>query len=197
MSPTHLRAFDQRHDGTLLGEGAAMLVLQREPWSGHCYAALRGAGSANDAASLTAPDTNAIGARLAIERCLKASCLEPRDIGIINAHGSGTRLNDATEAEAFRRLFGNCPEKPVVWGTKGNFGHSLGATGAIEAVATILALRQGYVPPILRLVEPDPDFPLPFSMGQGRATDARFGLSLTLGFGGFDTSLIFERVATS
>jgi 3-oxoacyl-[acyl-carrier-protein] synthase II len=211
MSPTILRAFDARHDGTLIGEGAAFLVLEAEPkraplgW-------LRGAGAANDASGMTTPDADGRGARYAVERSLADAGLSADVIDVVNAHGSGTQLNDATEALAFRALFvqssmglrpaepGSTPypagaargDRPVVFGTKGNFGHSLGATGAIEAIALLLALRAGQVPPVAGLEEPDPAFPLPLPRGAPTPTCGRFGLSLTLGFGGFDTSLVFE-----
>jgi 3-oxoacyl-[acyl-carrier-protein] synthase II len=191
MSPTTLRAFDVRHDGTLLGEGAAFLVLEPADRGRKSHAILRGAGSANDASAMTAPDTSALGARYALERSLADAQLPPEAIGLINAHGSGTPLNDSTESRAFRDIFGG-RSRPPVFATKGNFGHSLGATGAIEAIALLLALRTRRVPPIVGLEQPDPDFPLPLPRSQPRACDARLGLSLTLGFGGFDTSLVFE-----
>jgi 3-oxoacyl-[acyl-carrier-protein] synthase II len=191
MSPTTLRAFDVRHDGTLLGEGAAFLVLEPAAESRTHHARLRGAGSANDAAAMTAPDTTGLGARYALERSLADAGLGPEAIGLINAHGSGTPLNDATEAHALRDVFAGqgCP---LVFATKGNFGHSLGATGAIEAVALVLALATRRVPPVIGLEQPDPAFPLPLPFRQPMDCAARIGLSLTLGFGGFDTSLVFE-----
>jgi 3-oxoacyl-[acyl-carrier-protein] synthase II len=191
LSPTTLRTFDVRHDGTLLGEGAAFLVLETSTPGRTRHAVLRGAGSANDAAVMAAPDTSARGARYALERSLADAGLPASAIGLINAHGSGTLLNDATESRAFRDVFAE-RSRPLVFATKGNFGHSLGATGAIEAVALVLALAKGQVPPVAGLEQLDPDFPLPLPRSEPMACDARLGLSLTLGFGGFDTSLIFE-----
>jgi 3-oxoacyl-[acyl-carrier-protein] synthase II len=192
MSKTMLRAFDARHDGTLLGEGAGFVVLEAEhPLP---MALLRGVGSANDAAGMTTPDADALGARYALERSLADAGLSPDAIGVINAHGSGTPLNDATEARAFREVFGGGATKPIVFGTKGNFGHSLGATGVLEAITVLLALRTGQVPPVVGLEQPYPEMGFPLPQGAPMACAARFGLSVTLGFGGFDTSLIFERV---
>ena len=91
----------------------------------------------------------------------------------------------------FRMLF-SAADQPVVFGTKGNFGHTLGSTGAIEAIALVLALRSGQVPPVVDLEEPDPEFPLPLPSGHSVECPGRIGLTLTLGFGGFDTSLVFE-----
>jgi 3-oxoacyl-[acyl-carrier-protein] synthase II len=194
LSSTMLRTFDARHDGTLLGEGAAFVVLDASPPDGvRPLGFLRGVGSANDAAGMTTPDAAGLGARYALERSLADAGLAPEAIGVVNAHGSGTPLNDATEAMAFANVF-RPPARPVVFATKGNFGHSLGATGAVEAIALLLALRTGQVPPVVGLEQRDPAFPLPLPEGRALACEARFGLSLTLGFGGFDTSLVFEGV---
>jgi 3-oxoacyl-[acyl-carrier-protein] synthase II len=196
MSPTVLRAFDVRHDGTLLGEGAGFVVLEAAPRSSSpALAWLRGAGAANDAASMTAPDPEGRGARRALERSLADAGISPSDVGVINAHASGTPLNDATEALALGQVFAPTAattSRPIVFGTKGNFGHSLGATGVIEAIALVLAMRKGRVPPVAGLEQPDPALVLPLPRGQAMTCDARFGVSLTLGFGGFDTSLVFE-----
>jgi 3-oxoacyl-[acyl-carrier-protein] synthase II len=191
MSPTMLRAFDVRHDGTLLGEGAAFVVLQTPEDASEPLAFLRGVGSANDATGMTVPDAEGWGGRLAIERSLADAGIDAADVGLINAHGSATPLNDASERFTFSQVFGGRAQ-PLVFATKGNFGHSLGATGATEAVALILALRSRQVPPIVSLEQPDPQFTLPLPFPTSMPCEARIGLSLTLGFGGFDTSLIFE-----
>lgn len=191
MSPTQLRAFDVRHDGTLLGEGAAMIVLESEIAGRKPLAILRGTGSANDATGMTAADTTGLSAMYAMKRSLAEATLAPSAIGLINAHGSGTVMNDTTECNAFGGMFSE-EKRPLVFATKGNFGHTLGATGAIEAIALVLSLRTGRVPPIAGLERPDPAFPLPLSHPGAVSCDSRVGLSLTLGFGGFDTSLIFE-----
>jgi 3-oxoacyl-[acyl-carrier-protein] synthase II len=195
LSPTTLRAFDVRHDGTLLGEGAGFIVLESKPRpDAPPLGYLRGIGAANDAAGMTTPDAAGRGARFALERSLGDAGLTAEAIGLINAHGSGTMLNDVTEAKAFAEVFGTTRgARPVVFATKGNFGHSLGATGILEAIAVLLALRTGRVPPIVGLEQPDPDMHFPLPQGQAMPIDAQVGLSLTLGFGGFDTSLILER----
>jgi len=194
MSPTQLRAFDIRHDGTLLGEGAGFLVLEQHPAGRESLAIFRGAGSANDATGMTVADTTGLSALYAMERSLADAGLSSSVIGLINAHGSGTQMSDITECGAFGSLFSDA-NRPVVFATKGNFGHTLGATGAIEAIALVLALRSGLAPPIPGLEQPLPEFPLPLSLGEPVSCPARAGLSLTLGFGGFDTSLIFEVVS--
>lgn len=194
MSPTQLRAFDVRHDGTLLGEGAGFVVLEAEAPGQSPYAILSGAGSANDASGMTVADISGRSAVYAMERSLANAKLAPSDIGLINAHGSGTVMNDTTECNAFHTLFSG-PEGPLVFATKGNFGHTLGATGAIEAIALILAMREGRVPPIQNLDQPLAEFSVPLAMSQPVSCTPRAGLSLTLGFGGFDTSLVFEAAS--
>lgn len=191
MSPTFLRPFDEHPDGTLLGEGAGFMVLESEETQRKPLAFLRGAGSANDATGMTAADSSGRSAQYAIERSLADAGLSPSDIGLINAHGSGTPMNDMTEKNALQKVFVSRPG-PLVFATKGNFGHSLGATGALEAIALVTALRTSQVPPIVGLEHPDPEFHLPLAYPSAIDHVAQFGLSLTLGFGGFDTSLIFE-----
>jgi 3-oxoacyl-[acyl-carrier-protein] synthase II len=190
MSPTMLRAFDRRHDGTLLGEGAGFVVLEAD--SARPLAVLRGCGSANDGTGMTSADTSGKCARLAIERSLTDAGLSAGEVGLINAHGSGTQMNDLTEKNALGEVFAGL--RPLVFATKGNFGHSLGATGALEAIALVMAMRSARVPPIFGLEDPEPEFALPLARGSAVEHSARFGLSLTLGFGGYDTSLVFEVV---
>jgi 3-oxoacyl-[acyl-carrier-protein] synthase II len=194
MSPTHLRAFDQRHDGTLLGEGAGFIVLEAEAPKPSCLAFLSGTGSANDATGMTMADITGLSAGYAMQRSLKDAGLPLSSIGLINAHGSGTVMNDTTESNAFNALFTGT-ERPLVFATKGNFGHTLGATGAIEAIAVILALREGRVPPIYGLEQPLAEVSLPLAISQPITCTPRAALSLTLGFGGFDTSLVFEAAS--
>jgi 3-oxoacyl-[acyl-carrier-protein] synthase II len=194
MSPTLLRAFDLRHDGTLLGEGAGFLVLEPDTSDRRALAILRGAASANDASGMAGADTTGRSAAYAMERSLADAGVTPSAIGLLNAHGSGTLMNDTTECNAFASTFDGTTG-PLVFATKGNFGHTLGATGAIEAIALVLGLRTGTVPPIAGLEQPLPDFPLPLAAGEPQACNARLGLSLTLGFGGFDTSLVFEAAS--
>jgi 3-oxoacyl-[acyl-carrier-protein] synthase II len=191
MSPTTLRAFDVRHDGTLLGEGAAFMVLEPARAGQEVLAIFRGAGSANDATGMTVADMTGLSARYAMERSLVDAGLPASAIGVISAHGSGTPMSDTTEGKAFEGMFSGSTQ-PIVFATKGNFGHTLGATGAIEAIALLLALRSGIVPPIPGLEQPLPGFPLQLSATAPISCPARVGLSLTLGFGGFDTSLVFE-----
>jgi 3-oxoacyl-[acyl-carrier-protein] synthase II len=197
MSQELLRAFDRRHDGMVPGEGAAFLVLESarsaRRRAARIWAILRGAGSSNDAAGLTAPDPSGHSIVLAVRRCLTASRRREQDLAVVNAHATGTPTNDAVESRSLATLFGPGARRPVVFATKGALGHSLGAAGAIEAVALILALRDGRVPPVYGLCCPMPDFPLPLAAGEPLSFSGRTGISLTIGFGGFNTCLLFER----
>ncbi|TDC42940.1 beta-ketoacyl-[acyl-carrier-protein] synthase family protein [Micromonospora sp. KC213] len=197
MSPTTLRAFDADGDGTLLGEGAGVVVLEeadrahRRGVGG--YATLLGGGSSNDAAGMTAPDPSGAAVLLAVRRSLAEAGLRPDQIAVINAHGSGTPVNDAVEAASFARLFPD-GTRPVLFATKGAFGHTLGATGAIEAIALVQALRHGKVPPVYGLETVAAAVTLPMPRGGPVALGDGAGLSVTLGFGGFNTSLVLAGV---
>lgn len=189
LSSGELKPFDKTRTGTVLGEGAGFLVLAKTIFNQQTiYGYYCGAGSANDGAGLTAPDANAIGAIYAIRRACQESGISPDDIGIINAHGSGTRLNDQIELDAYRNVF---QQQPIIFATKGAFGHSLGATGSIELIALIESLRRQEVPPITGLDTPIENFFTP-RVKQKSSMHARYGMSLTLGFGGFDTSVIVK-----
>ncbi|WUI03655.1 hypothetical protein OHR68_18170 [Spirillospora sp. NBC_00431] len=194
MSPTRLRAFDRRADGTLLGEGGACLVLETEE-SARCrgavpYAVLHGAGTVNDGAGMTAPDPSGDSVVRAVRGSLTGTGFDVADVTVVNAHGSGTPANDAVETVSLARLFGG-GHRPVVFATKGAFGHSLGATGAVEAIAVILALRRGWAPPVHGLRDVVDGFAPPLPAGRPAAVGKGLGLSLTLGFGGFITCLAF------
>ena len=194
MSPTLLKAFDKNHDGTILGEGAGILIMVRSSYALkrniNIHAYLRGCGSANDAYGLTAPEPNALGAEFAIKKSLLDAGLKAEEITLYNAHGSGTIINDNIEMSALKKIFIN--HNLTIFSTKGSFGHTLGATGALEAIALIQALKTKIVPPIAHLKCPFDNIPFNLVYGSKIKVDANIGLSLTLGFGGFDTSLIFE-----
>ncbi|SED08603.1 3-oxoacyl-[acyl-carrier-protein] synthase II [Streptomyces misionensis] len=196
MSTEALRAFDTRHNGMVLGEGAGVLVLESAAHARHrsarVHAVLRGAGSANDAAGMTAPDPSGRSVCLAVERALTGSGLSTDDIAVVSAHGTGTPVNDAVESTSLRALFGTGPHGPVVYGTKGALGHSLGACGTIEAITLIKALSDREVPAVQGLETPMEDFPLPLPVGRPSPVPPGPGLSLTLGFGGFNTALLFS-----
>ncbi|MEG5982945.1 beta-ketoacyl synthase N-terminal-like domain-containing protein [Enterobacter kobei] len=189
LSLSTLKSFDATHEGTILGEGAGFLVLQRESGSApRVLARLVGAGASNDAAGLTAPDEQGNGIRLALQRALTQAGLEPGDIALINAHGSGTLTNDRVESNAYNQFF---THRPWVFATKGNFGHTLGATGALEAIALIHSLNAGTIPPVYELKKPIDGLRFNLPAAQPQPLTGKTGLSMTIGFGGFNTCLIF------
>ena len=187
------RPFDRRRAGLSLGEGAAILVVESAAHAARrgarAHAALVGWGNSADAHHLTAPHPQGTGAILAMTRALANAGLQPADIDYINAHGTGTPLNDAVEAAAIGVVFGEAPHLAVS-STKGAVGHTLGAAGAIEALATILALRDGFVPPTVNLEEPEPEWALDLVPGGSRDATLRYALSNSYGFGGNNTSVV-------
>ena len=201
MAPDDLRAFDAGHNGTLLGEGAAFLVLETAARARARGARPRGvvagAGSSNDAASAVAPDPSGKNVVLAIRRALQDARVTPADVTVINAHGSGTPVNDAAEARAYAQVFADVPRPPVVFATKGAFGHTLGATGALEAVALLQALETGLAPPVHALRDPFPQLSLPIPAEGPVQVDPGSGISVTLGFGGFNTCLVFQGAGSA
>lgn len=198
VSETPCRPFRQDRTGMSIGEGAALLVL--EPLEralargARPLAELQGAGSSCDASHMTAPQPEGIGAALAIEQALKDAGLGPDDIDFVNAHGTGTPLNDVAEWAALRKSLGERAGRIPLTSTKGVVGHLLGSSGAIEAVATVLCLREGKVHPTPGGGTVDPAAPVDLVLGQPRLTpDARFALSISLAFGGANAAVIFGR----
>jgi 3-oxoacyl-[acyl-carrier-protein] synthase II len=197
MSRGRLHPFDRRRDGMVPGEGAAFLVLESARSARRrgvpVLGVLLGSGSSNDAAGLTAPDPSGDSVLLAMRRCLAAGGRRPDQVAVLNAHATGTPVNDDMESRSLRRMFGPSAAAPVVFATKGALGHSLGATGAIEAITVLLALRDGLAPPVAGLADPVAGFPLPVGIGHPLPVADGCGASLTIGFGGFNTCLLFER----
>ena len=187
------RPFDRDRDGLVLGEGAAAFVL--EDWemavarSAHIYAELAGAASTSDAYHLTAPSPSGEGAATCMELALADAGVTPGEVAHINAHGTGTRLNDVAEAKAIAKVFGS-PGPPVT-SIKGTIGHTLGAAGAIEAVATVLAIERGLIPPTVGYETPDPDVALDVVAGSPRPWTPGPALSNSFGFGGHNGCLVF------
>ncbi|NKI73436.1 beta-ketoacyl-[acyl-carrier-protein] synthase family protein [Dickeya sp. CFBP 2040] len=201
LSADGLRTFDVSHNGTVLGEGAAFLILESEAHAKRrgieAYGILAGAGSANDATSAVAPDLSGQNVMLTVQRALNSAGLRPEDISIINTHGTGTPINDSVEAKAYSQLFSALPNPPTLFATKGAFGHTLGATGAIEAITVLLALKTQQLPPIHGLRDPIPDLNLPVATQKNMTCCATAGLSITLGFGGFNTCLVFQHAGST
>lgn len=187
------RPFDRNRRGLSLGEGAGVLVLETEKAArrrgARIVARLLGTGQTTDAHHLTAPGPGGVGAARALRAALDQAGLSPESVDHVNAHGTGTQANDAAEVAAIRSALGaRAPSCPVA-SIKGSIGHTLGAAGAIEAIAAIQTLVTGLAPPSTGLREPDPDFDLDFVLDRPRAGDWRVILSNSFGFGGANTVL--------
>ena len=194
MSPTlTARPFSVDRDGMVLGEGAGVLVL--EEWDrarsrgATILAELTGAASTGDAHHLTAPHPEGAGAERAMRLALEDAGLEPSQVGYVNAHGTGTDLNDKTEGAVIARVFSS---QPPVSSIKGSTGHALGASGAIEAVASVLAITLGELPPNQGMTSLDPEIPLTDVVTERRPFQPSPVVTNSFGFGGHNTVLVFS-----
>ncbi len=191
VSPDTCRPFSKDRSGMVLGEGSSMLVL--EAWDravargAPIYGEIAGFGMSADAAHITQP--SAAGAALAMRMALKDAGCALEQIGYINAHGTGTTANDATETSAIRSLFGQHTEQIAVSSTKSMHGHALGAAGALEAAATILGIGRGLLPPTANFREADPACNLNLIVGTARAQQVEYALSNSFAFGGLNAVL--------
>ncbi len=196
--PAHAsRPFDADRDGFVMGEGAAVLVLEERERAlargAKIYAELLGYACTNDAYHMTAPRPDGRQAARAMELALADARVAPGELGYINAHASSTPLNDATETTAIKRVFGDHAYRLSVSGTKGYYGHALGASGAIEVAICALALERRWLPPTLNLERPDPACDLDCLRGEGRAAAPELVLTNSFGFGGINASLVLRR----
>ncbi len=204
LSPSGVsRPFDARRDGFVMGEGAAMLVLEEESAArargATIIGELAGFGSTADAHHLTAPDPSGEPAARAIELALADAELTPAEIAYINAHGTSTQLNDAAETVALKRAFGEERARKIpISSTKSAIGHLLGAAGAVEAVATVRTLESGVIAPTLGYEVPDPELDLDYVPGTARelvtgAERVPTAISNSFAFGGHNVTLVFKR----
>jgi len=195
VSPDTCRPFSRDRKGLILGEGAAMLVL--EPLEralargAHVWGEIAGFGMSSDAHHITQPQ--AAGAARAMRGALADAALLPDAIGYINAHGTGTSANDPTEVEAIRAVFGAHAEKLAISSTKSMHGHALGAAGALESVATLLALHHGILPPTANFTESDPACDLDVIPNTARKVGMEAALSNSFAFGGLNAVLAFRK----
>jgi 3-oxoacyl-[acyl-carrier-protein] synthase II len=191
------RPFDRGRDGFVMGEGAAVLVLEERGRAvargAPIYAEVCGYGLTNDAYHMTAPRPDGRQAARAMQLALRDAHLAPHEIGYINAHGSSTPLNDPTETGSIKQVFGDHAYRLVLSGTKGYYGHALGASGAIEAAICSLSLHHGWLPPTVNLETPDPACDLAYIRGEGCEAQPEFVLSNSFGFGGINASLVFKK----
>ena len=194
VSPDTCRPFSKNRKGLILGEGGAMLMLEllesAQARGARIYGEVVGFGMGSDAFHITQPSPD--GAARAMRAALLDGGLKPEDIGYINAHGTATQANDATETAAIRKVFGKHADRLQVSSTKSMHGHTLGAAGALEAVATVLALRNGILPPTANYNEPDPACDLDVIPNQARRAQVEFALSNSFAFGGLNAVLAFR-----
>ena len=194
MAPDTCRPFSSGRRGMVLGEGAGILVIESferaRRRNAKIYAEIAGAGMSSDAGHLIQPSEQ--GAVDAIEAALRDAQLTAGEIGYINAHGTGTAINDATETRAIRKVFG--PQAPPVSSTKSMHGHALGASGALELIAATLAIGNGVIPPTVNFLGPDPACDLDCVPNQARPADLRAVLSNSFAFGGLNAVLALRRV---
>ena len=195
VSQDTCRPFSKDRTGMILGEGAAMIVLEpldaARARGAHVYAELVGFGMSADASHITQP--SAEGAARALRAALRDAVLVPEQIGYINAHGTGTAANDATETAAIRAVFGAYADRLPISSTKSMHGHALGAAAALECVATVFALRDGVLPPTVNFNQPDPECDLDVIPNHARQLQVEYALSNSFAFGGLNAVLALRR----
>lgn len=194
---TASRPFDKNRDGFVMGEGAGIVVLEELEHAlrrgAKIYAEIVGYGATADAYHITAPAPGGEGGVRAMRQALQDAGLKPEDIDYINAHGTSTEYNDKYETEAIKEVFGDHAYKLAVSSTKSMTGHLLGATGAVEAIFSVLAIRDGIIPPTINYETPDPECDLDYVPNEARKQDVRAVLSNSFGFGGHNATLIFKK----
>lgn len=194
------RPFSKDRDGFVIAEGAAVLLLESEAHArargARVHAYLSGYGRSSDAHHATMPHPEGIGARQALRRALRSADAQPCDVGMVNSHGTSTPLNDIAEAVAIRDVFGSATDSVPVTATKSLIGHSLGAAGAIEAVATVQALAASTVPPTANVDDLDPEIDLDVVRGTPRRGSMALALSNSFAFGGHNVVLAFSSAGS-
>jgi 3-oxoacyl-[acyl-carrier-protein] synthase II len=188
--------FDKERDGFVMGEGAAYFVLESlehaQARGAEILGEVAGYGNTCDAYHITAPSPDGTGAAGAMKLALQEAGLQPEDIDYINAHGTGTPLNDSAETQSVKLVFGEHTAIPMS-STKGNTGHLLGAAGAIEGIFCVQAMRDSFIPPTINLKVPDPALDLDYVPNEGRRAELHYTMSNNLGFGGHNGSLILKK----
>jgi 3-oxoacyl-[acyl-carrier-protein] synthase II len=191
------RPFDIKRDGFVMSEGAAVLMLEElehaKARGAKIYGEMVGFGSSGDGYHITQPEPEGKGAVSAMKIALKSANLEPDKINYVNTHGTSTPLGDIAETKAIRTVFGSHADKLVVSSTKSMHGHLLGAAGAIEALISILAIKNDLVPPTINLEEPDPECDLDYVPNQARKVKVDYALSNSFGFGGTNAVVVFKK----
>ena len=192
------RPFEKNRDGFVVAEGAGIVILEEMEFAlrrkAKIYAELIGYGYTGDAYHITAPSPDGDGAVRCMRMAIKDAGLKPEDVNYINAHGTSTPLNDLTETVAIKAVFGNHAKKIPISATKSMTGHLLGAAGSTEAIFTILAIRDGIMPPTINYDEPDPQCDLDYVPNVARRQSIKVAMSNAFGFGGTNATLVFKKV---
>ena len=189
--------FDKERSGFVMGEGAGMLVMEEYEHAvargATIYAEIVGYGATCDAHHMTAPHPEGKGAAGSIAGAIEDAGIEKEKVGYINAHGTSTPYNDKLETLAIKNVFGDYAYKIPVSSTKSMTGHLIGGAGAVEAVATIMALKDGFIPATINYKVPDPECDLDIVPNEGRKADIEYAMSNSLGFGGHNATILFKR----
>ena len=189
--------FDAERSGFVMGEGSAILVLEELDHAlarnAKIYGEIVGYGATCDAYHITAPDPTGVWSAACMEQALNDAGLSPEKVDYINAHGTSTPLNDSGETAAIHKVFGDHAKELMVSSTKSMTGHLLGASGAVEAMFSVLALKDGFVPATINYQVPDPACDLDIVPNEGRQADIKVAISDSLGFGGHNTCLVFQK----
>ena len=191
------RPFDRERDGFVMGEGAAVIVMEEvehaKKRGAHIYCELAGYGMSGDAYHMTAPDPKGSGAVRCMQIALEDAGVNPEDVNYINAHGTSTPLNDKMESGAIKTVFGEYAYKLPVSSTKGVTGHLLGATGAAELIACVKAIENNIIPPTINYEYPDPECDLDYVPNKARVANVNVAISNSLGFGGHNVTLVVKE----
>ncbi|QQY80312.1 3-oxoacyl-[acyl-carrier-protein] synthase II [Keratinibaculum paraultunense] len=191
------RPFDKDRDGFVIGEGAGILILEELEHAlnrnAHIYGEIIGYGATSDAYHVTAPDPEAEGATMAMKLAMEDAGIDYKLVDYINAHGTSTYYNDKLETLAIKKAFKDYAYKLKISSTKSMTGHLLGAAGGIEAIATVLAMEKGIIPPTINLETPDPECDLDYTPNKACAMDINYALSNSLGFGGHNCTILFKK----
>jgi nodulation protein E len=196
VTPTVCRPFSRDRNGMILGEGAAMMLIENLDFARARGAApiaeIVGFGMSSDAHHVTQP--SAEGAAKAMRLAICSARIGPEQIGYVNAHGTGTIMNDSTESRALHLVFGDHASRLAISSTKAMHGHTLGAAGALESVATILSTTNGFLPPTIHFTAADPECDLDCIPNEARTTDVEYALSNSFAFGGLNAVLALRRM---
>jgi len=191
------RPFDRDRDGFVAGEGATILILESEEHArargARIYAEVLGYGASADAYHITAPLENGEGAIIAMKQALATAGIQPSDVDYLNAHGTSTDLNDRSETRAIKHVFGEAAYDLPISSTKSMTGHLMGAAGALEALARLMAIQTNCIPPTINYENPDPELDLDYVPNEARSVDVRIAMSNSFGFGGHNASLVIGR----